>query len=140
MAYAQVYLDEVVETQGRLFDLVANKYPNMDTAEFIQAYMSSSTRKYIDDGQAYVCTMSQDDLLEYFMVHEDYSLKPGTALTGFMPDWIGQFYAYYQWHYDIPSATVIQEIPLTFLKQAYGGLHDLQLHLAVQKVGGPRRQ
>lgn len=30
---------------------------------------------------------------------------------------------------------VIKKVPLDFLKKAYYGLHDLELDLAVQKVG-----
>ena len=52
-----------------------------------------------------------------------------------MPDWIGEFYAYYQWFYGIPSSEVITRVPLDFLKKAYFGLHDLDLELAVRKVG-----
>ena len=48
-AYSKAYLDEVVENQGKLFDLYAQDYPNNDTEDFIQAYMKSKTRKYIDD-------------------------------------------------------------------------------------------
>jgi len=62
-------------------------------------------------------------------------LKDGKALKGFMPDWIGEFYAYYQWFYGIPSSEVITRVPLDFLKKAYFGLHDLDLELAVRKVG-----
>ena len=47
-AYSKAYLDEVVENQGKLFDLYAQDYPNNDTEDFIQAYMKSKTRKYID--------------------------------------------------------------------------------------------
>ena len=45
--------------------------------------------------------------------------------------------AYYQWLYNIPSQEVVKKIPLSFLKKAYSGLHDLELDLAVQKVGEP---
>ena len=48
-AYSKAYLDEVVENQGKLFDLYAQDYPNNDTEDFIQAYMKSKTRKYIDE-------------------------------------------------------------------------------------------
>ena len=48
---------------------------------------------------------------------------------------IGEFYAYYRWYYNIPSREVLQRIPLDFLEKAYFGLHDLELDLAVQKVG-----
>lgn len=134
-AYPVEYLNDVVENQGKLFDLVAQSYPDMDTMDFIAAYMASKTRKSIDEAQAYVMTMDAQALWAYFVETEQYTLKPGKALEGFMPDWIGEFYAYYQWYYNIPSCEVIRKVPLEFLKKAYMGLHDLELALAVQKVG-----
>ena len=134
-AYAQDYLNDVVENQGKLFDFVAQSFPDMDTEDFIKAYMASKTRKAIDMAMAYVNTMDAKELWDYFTKTEGYTLKPGKALEGFLPDWIGEFYAYYQWYYNIPSAEVIQKVPLDFLKKAYYGLHDLELELAVRKVG-----
>lgn len=134
-AYPIDYLNDVVENQGKLFDFIAQTYPEKDTEDFIAAYMCSKTRKCIDEAKAYVNTMSAKELWDYFTETEKYSLKPGKALGGFMPDWIGEFYAYYQWYYNIPSAEVLDKVPLDFIKKAYFGLHDLQLDLAVQKVG-----
>ena len=48
-AYAKEYVSDVVENQGKLFDLVAQKYPDKDTAAFINSYMASKTRKSIDE-------------------------------------------------------------------------------------------
>lgn len=134
-AYPQDYLNDVVENQGKLFDFVAQNFPDKDTEDFIKTYMSSKTRKSIDEAQAYVNTMDAKELWAYFTKTEGYSLKQAKALNGFMPDWIGEFYAYYQWFYNIPSAEVLKKVPLDFLKKAYFGLHDLELDLAVQKVG-----
>ncbi len=134
-AYAEEYLTDVVENQGKLFDLVAQEYPDMDTEDFINVYMMSKTRKSIDEAKAYVNTMSAKELWTYFSETERYSLKSGKALEGFMPDWMGEFYAYYQWYYNVPSSEVIQKVPIDFLKKAYFGLHDLELDLAVKKVG-----
>ena len=134
-AYKKVYLDDVVENQGKLFDFVASAFKDKDTEDFINAYMKSKTRKSIDESQAYVNTMSAKELWKYFCDTDNYSLKEGQALSGFMPDWIGEFYAYYQWYYNLPSAEVIKKIPLDFLVKAYHGLHDLELDLAVKKVG-----
>ena len=134
-AYAQDYLNDVVENQGKLFDFVAQTYPDMDTEDFIEKYMASKTRKSIDEAKAYVNTMSARELWEYFVKTEKYSLKPGKGLGGFIPDWIGEFYAYYQWYYNLPSSEVVKKVPVAFLEKAYGGLHDLELDLAVQKVG-----
>ena len=134
-AYSKAYLDEVVETQGKLFDYVATTYPDMDTGDFIDSYMKSATRRYVDEAQAFVCTMDAKTLWEFFLKTDQYKLKKGTALGGFAPDWIGEFYAYYQWQYDIPSCEVVEKVPLEYLKKAYAGLHDLALELAVKKVG-----
>lgn len=134
-AYSGLYLNDVVENQGKLFDYIAHAFPEADTEAFIYSYMRSKTRKSIDAGMAYVSTMDYKTLWRYFCETEQFVLKPGKALEGFMPDWIGEFYAYYQWYYSIPSKLLIEKIPLRFLKAAYPGLHDLELELAVRKVG-----
>lgn len=134
-AYPEDYLNDVVENQGKLFDFVAVSFPDKDTEDFIETYMKSKTRRSIDEAQAFVNTMSAKELWAYFIETEKYSLKPGDALGGFMPDWIGEFYAYYQWYYNTTSAETLKKVPLDFLKKAYHGLHDLELELAVQKVG-----
>ena len=79
--------------------------------------------------------MDAKELWQYFLQTEGYVLKPGKALGGFMPDWIGEFYAYYQWYFNLPSAELVKRITVDFLKKAYYGLHDLELDLAVKKVG-----
>jgi hypothetical protein len=134
-AYPKDYLNEVVENQGKLFDYVAQTYPDKDTIDFIRVYMSSKTRKSIDEAKAYVNTMDAKTLWDYFVKNENYALKPGKAMDGFMPDWIGEFYAYYQWFYNMASKDVIEKVPIDFLMKAYHGLHDLELDLAVKKVG-----
>ncbi len=134
-AYSELYLEEVVENQGKLFDFVAQNFPDKDTKDFIQAYMTSKTRKWIDESQAYVNTMNAKELWNYFLENDKYELKNGKNIEGFMPDWIGEFYAYYQWYYNLPSSEVIKKVPLDFLMKAYYGLHDLELELAVKKVG-----
>lgn len=137
-AYSNDYLNDVVKNQGKLFDFVAQNFSDKDTEDFIKTYMQSKTRKSIDEAKAYVNTMSAKELWDYFIGTEHYILKSGKALDGFMPDWIGEFYAYYQWYYNIPSSEVLKKVPIDFLKKAYYGLHDLELDLAVQKVGEER--
>ncbi|MBQ4428883.1 MAG: hypothetical protein II871_03840 [Clostridia bacterium] len=134
-AYSKDYLNDVVENQGKLFDYVAQTYPDKDTKDFIQTYMLSRTRKSIDEAKAYVNTMDSKSLWRYFTETENYVLKSGIAMDGFIPDWIGEFYAYYQWYYNIPSAEIVKKIPIEYLMNAYHGLHDLELDLAVKKVG-----
>ena len=137
-AYSKDYLNDVVENQGKLFDFVAQNFSNKNTEDFIKTYMQSKTRKSIDEAKAYVNTMSAKELWDYFTETENYVLKSGKSIDGFIPDWTGEFYAYYQWYYNIPSSEVLKKVPLDFLKKAYYGLHDLELDLAVRKVGEVR--
>ena len=62
-AYAEAYLSDVVENQGKLFDFVAQSFPDKNTEDFINTYMKSKTRKSIDEAQAYVNTMDVEDFL-----------------------------------------------------------------------------
>lgn len=135
-AYSEAYLKEVVETQGKLFDEVTEYEPGIDVEHFITDYMMSKTRAAIDRGQAYVATMDARELWDYFCKIEKYKSVQGKPIKGFMVDWIGQFYAYFQWYYNIRSESVIELVSLEFIKAAYYGLHDLELELAVKKVGG----
>ena len=132
--FSKSYLKQVVETQGELFDLFARQNPTCDTDHFITAYMTGKTRADIDAGQAYVMTMFAEDLLKRFVDETGYAPVPGESMKGFRPDWIGRFYAYYQWMRQVSSRETIEAVPLEFIKKAYYGLHDLDLNLAVDKV------
>lgn len=136
--FSRSYLEAVVRTQGALFDAFARGNPDCDTEDFITAYMNGKTRADIDAGQAYVCTMEHPELMAWFMSKSKYQPKPGVSMKGFMPDWIGRFYAQYQWMERKSSRECIAEVPISFLKVAYGGLHDLDLELAVAKVAGAK--
>ena len=74
-AYSEDYLNDVVENQGKLFDLVAQSFPDKDTEDFIEFYMNSKTRSSIDKAQAYLNTMSASELWQYFMEKEEYILE-----------------------------------------------------------------
>lgn len=98
--------------------------------------MKSKTRRFIDDGQPYVNTMDPVTLWEYFQKADGYKVKKGKTLFGFVPEWMGEFYALFQWENKLSSEETIRQVPFDFLKKAYPGLHDLDLLLAVDKVGG----
>lgn len=64
--------------------------------------------------QGYVNTMNAEEFWEYFSKTERYTLKDGKALEGFMLDWIGEFYAYYQWYYNVLSSEVVKKFRWNF--------------------------
>lgn len=133
--YDKAYLNDVVYNQGKLFDYVSWNFTNCDILDFIQCYMKSNTRKYLDQGKAYLLTMDYKELLDYFLKNDNYKFKEGKTNDGFIIEWIGEFYAYYQWYYSIESVEAINKVSLDYLIHAYPGLHDLDLELAVIRVG-----
>lgn len=108
---------------------------DVEARQKMRDLVNSDASKSIDEAKAYVITMNAEELWDYFLKTEGYKLRKGNALQGFLPDWIGEFYAYYQWYYNIPSSELIKKVPIEFLIKAYRGLHDLELDLAVKKVG-----
>lgn len=132
-AYPECYVNEIVETQGKLFELVSDS-PSIDFDDFIERYMTGKTRTYLDRADAYLSNLNEKELFEYFCKVDGFYPKVGKSLSGFAPNWIGQFYARCQWQENIPSRQLVKILPVDFVKASYAGLHDLDLDLAVNKV------
>ena len=136
VAYPIAYRDEIVETQGKLFGRFQCEHPEADGEDFVTAYMCGKLRSLIDDAAAVPSNMTAEELQREFMEREGYVVKPGHPMDPLTADWIGQFYAYYQWHTGERSRDVIAHIPVRNMVAAYPGLHDLDLPLAVERVSG----
>lgn len=132
--YHSAYLQEVSETQGALFERLQDFAPEVDGLEFIRSYMKSDTRRFLDKGDVYLATLGPKGLMDYYQAEEAHEAKPGPSLRGFAPNWIGQFYAQYQWRTGEWSSDIVEQIPPEWLASAYSGLHDLDMKLAVEKV------
>jgi len=132
--YDVSYLQEIAETQGALFERLQDEQPALDGLDFIRSYMKSETRAFIDKGDVYLATLGADRLMAYYRDTDRRPMKAGVPLRGFMPNWIGQFYANYQWQTGTTSRDLVDQIPPDWLVAAYPGLHDLDMKLAVEKV------
>ena len=132
--YDGLYLQEVAETQGALFERLQDVEPSADGVDFVRSYMKSSTRALIDRGDVYLATIGAKGLMDYYCREERPELKPGEPLRGFAPNWMGQFYAHCQWRTGGLSSEIVDAIPPEWLCAAYPGLHDMDLGLAVEKV------
>ena len=131
--YSEAYLQEVVETQGKFFERLQDEPNPVDSADMITAYMNSDTRRQLDEGHAYYLTLDADALKRVFLEESKYVPKPGEPLRGFLPNWIGRFYAYAQWQWGVTSRELVGRIPVANLCAVYPGAHDLDLKLAVEK-------
>jgi len=132
--YDVSYLQEIAETQGALFERLQDVQPTADGIDFIRSYMKSETRSFIDKGDVYLATLGAVRLMDYYRDASKHPLKDGEPLRGFLPNWIGQFYANYQWQTGVLSSDLVDQVPPEWLASAYPGLHDLDMKLAVEKV------
>ena len=117
-AYPECYVNEIVETQGMLFELVSDS-PSIDFDDFIERYMTGKTRTYLDRADAYLSNLNEKELFEYFCRVDGFCPKEGKSLSGFAPNWIGQFYARSQWQENIPSRQLVKILPVDFVKASY---------------------
>ena len=109
--YRESYLDEIAETQGLLFERLQDESPEIDGADFIRRYMKSETRAFIDGGDAYLATLGPRLLMDYYRREEHSTPKTGESIRGFAPNWMGQFYARYQWETGRLSGEIVDDIP-----------------------------
>lgn len=133
-AYNEIYLDEIVETQGQLFENIIDLVPQIDVEYFVEQYLKSKTRFFLDKGNPFVATKNYIDLYTYFVETDNFVPIKGEGFDFIAMNWIGQFYAYYQWYSNVTSAELIKKFPLKTMLSVYPGLHDLDLKLAVEKV------
>ena len=136
-AYNEIYLQMVVEEQGRFFESLQYAHPELDGIAAITDYMKSEVRASVDRGDAWYLTLDAAHIQKVYFETAGKSLKQGKPLTGFLPQWIGEFYALSQWYWNIPSRELVERIPVTDLCAVYPGAHDLDLRLAVDKLGRP---
>ena len=131
--YDELYLSQVVETQGKFFEKLQDIEPGIDSGKMIEAYLRSDLRRQLDEGHAFFLTLDDEQLKRRFL-GSGYVPEPGEPLRGFMPNWIGRFYAYAQWHLNVPSACLVERLSVENLTSRYPGAHDLDLRLAVEKL------
>ena len=51
-----------------------------------------------------------------------------------MAEWLGEFYARYQYYTNIPSSKIVKIITPEFICKRYNVLHDLDMGVAVRKL------
>ena len=56
--YDELYLTQVVETQGKFFEKLQDVEPRIDSEKLIEAYMRSDLRRQLDEGHAFFLTLS----------------------------------------------------------------------------------
>jgi len=134
-AYSEIYVDDIVETQGDVFLLIREELPGVDEKWFIERYMHSNIRRLLDHANPKFAGMPAPELILYFIEEEcGNEYKRGDAWWGFLPRWVGEVYAFYQWKYDTPSSQIIEMLPLSEMEIMFPTLHQAGLDTAVDKI------
>ncbi len=125
------YLSDVAEETGKLFEYWANN--NMDMDKMVTNYMKSHFRANVDKRYAKFCTQMWYDMAEHFD-----GIEGKDQYDFVLCNWLGQFYTYLQEYTGKSSDAIISEYPFNIMYPRSNTLHDLDMKLAVKKVGGSR--
>ena len=74
--YDELYLTQVVETQGKFFEKLQDVEPRIDSEKLIEAYMRSDLRRQLDEGHAFFLTLNDEQLKRRFL-DSGYEPEPG---------------------------------------------------------------
>lgn len=132
-----IYMADVIEEQGRLFDIVADN--NYDLVSFIYTYMNSLFRFRLDYGWAWYCTRFGDEILEFMQENEGLKFKPcknkkSQGIYKNAATWVGEFYALAQFRANIASHELVKILKPEFIIEKYSVLHDMDIDICVQKL------
>jgi len=144
IAYDKNLYPEIMDLQGDLFYCIRDKLPGVDEQWFINNFMKSQIRSYLDKGNFKYAYMSHNAVLNYFLcelnnsdishgefIPADY--KRGDAQCGDLM-WIGMMYSYYQWRTGISSGELIKKLPLSDMERIYPALHQMGWEAGANKI------
>jgi len=142
-AYDKYLCSEIRDLQGDLFYSIRDKLPGVDEEWFVNEFMKSDIRSYLDRGNFKYAYMSYNAVLHYFLcelsnsdishgefIPADY--KRGGQRGDLM--WVGMMYAYYQWRTGISSAELIDKLSLDDMERIYPALHQMGWEAAANKI------
>ena len=96
--------------------------------------MHSRIRELLDIAWPKYATNPSNELLQDFMEETSYLMPIDKChMDCEMAYWIGNFYAHYQWYWNIPSAKLVEWWPPEDLGVRYPGLHDKSTSLIVEE-------
>ncbi|MDR1559675.1 MAG: hypothetical protein LBS84_08280 [Clostridiales bacterium] len=134
-AYTELYLPDIVNMQGRLFFDIRDELPNVDEKWFIEAFMKSRIRALLDIGNWKYANMPPKEVMSVFLDDEcPGGYQRGEEWGGFLPQWVGQIYAFYQWKYCVRSSELINVIPLDAMRLHFRVGHQMGLEAAADRI------
>ena len=134
-SYSHVYFEDIQVAQGRVFLNIREELPGVDEKWFIEKYMKSDIRRLLDSANPKLAAKPAPELIHAFIDREcGGEYRRGEQWGGFLPQWVGEIYSLYQWKYEIPSAKLIDLLPLSDMERMYIPGHQMGWDAAVNKI------
>ena len=134
-AYPNVYVEDIQITQGRVFLNIRDELPGADEKWFIEKYMRSNIRRLLDSANPKLAAKPSPELIHAFINREcGGEYQRGDEWWGFLPQWAGEIYSLYQWKFNVPSAKLIELLPLSDMERMYIPGHQMGWDAAVNKI------
>ena len=134
-AYDEMYVWDIQYTQGKVFDYIRDELPGADEKWFIEKYMRSNIRRLLDSANPKLAAKPAPELIHAFINREcGGEYQRGEQWGGFLPQWVGEIYSLYQWKYNVPSAKLIEMLPLDVMERVYIPGHQMGWEAAVKKI------
>ena len=134
-AYDELYVAKIKHTQGKMFFHIREEFPGADEKWFIKRYMKSDIRKFLDHANPKLAAKPAPELIHAFINRKcGGEYKRGEQWGGFLLQWVGEIYSLYQWKYEVPSAKLIDILPLSDMERMYIPGHQMGWDAAVKKI------
>ncbi len=97
--------------------------------------MRSELRSEIDIGWPKAATLRALELLDRYVVEEGYQFRGEPEnFSPMAAEWMGRFYAYYQWHWNVKSAWLVEKVSPRGLLRMYPGAHSKSMKLVIEEL------
>ena len=134
-AYNELYTEDVINEQGCFFMVVVRDFPDHSFLRFVKDYMKSELRSEIDIAWPKAAALRALELRNRYIYKEGYVFKGEPDVRSLdMAEWIGRFYAYYQWYWNVKSARLVDWAPPEHLCLMYPGAHSQNMISVIKAV------
>lgn len=137
--YGKDYLSDACKMQARLFDGLYSIDKHIVEADFINKFMVSRCKELLDHANPRLINATVLEVYDaYYELGGEEPLRVEEAMQPYYAPqqlyWVGLMYEYVHWYYNIPSAQLIDLLPLDTMLFAYVCGHQMGEKQALEYI------